>query len=75
MSELSEVLATLIPNAITDELVTSWLVFIETIDQDGKATLHFEHSEGMKAWTYLGMLEYAKQVELASTVNEAIKDD
>lgn len=71
MSDLYENIVSVIPGAVPQELVTGWIVFVETIDADGARALHFEHSDGMKAWSYLGILEYAKNVELAS----AVKDD
>lgn len=74
MSDVSDRLAATIPNAIPDELVTGWVVFIETIDGEGKSALHLEHFEGMKAWSYLGIIEYAKQLEMACTVKEVTNE-
>jgi len=57
--------------AVGTDLVLKWVALVEVIDGDtNERGLWCLAPKEMTAWDTLGMLEYAKQLELAQTVRE-----
>ncbi len=50
------------------EFVNRWVALIETVDEQGRRGIWTATSEGLTAWDSLGMLEFAKQREMAETL-------
>lgn len=71
MSEdtVRETLETGINAALGGEFVTKWLVIAESVGDDGKRGLWMQSSSDAKTWDVLGMIEFARLVELAQEVN------
>lgn len=65
-----------IHNALADEghLITQWIAIAELIDgDDGEPCVFLVTHEGATKWGVLGLLEYAKQYEQASSAaNETV---
>jgi len=57
--------------AVGTDVVLKWVALVEVIDGDtNERGLWCLTPDGVTAWDTLGMLEYAKQLELAQTVRE-----
>lgn len=49
------------------DLVTRWVVLVETINQDGRRGLIVSAQVGSKPWDTLGLLQHAVHLEQAAT--------
>lgn len=56
---LRERLQDTIADAVRPEMVTKWIVIVETIDADGTRGLWTSQPASMRPWEELGMLQYA----------------
>lgn len=57
-----------------EELVTKWVVLVESMSEDGTRGLWAVAQEGMKGYEVLGFLHYGMQIEQARQVTVSLKE-
>lgn len=68
IDEVQSKLSSLIPNVLSDEMVTRWICIVETIDSEGKRGLLTMCEPSMKSWDSIGMMEFALNQELCASL-------
>ena len=75
MDERDEIIRDGISNAFKNELVTKWVVLVETVAPDGTKGMWTIPEEGMKSWEILGALEFAKMLCQAKIVSDRSENE